>query len=256
MTTTLRRVMGYGCVGLLTAPIWVPIAFVGYVGAKATRFAFRHATPVAFALGIGGVAAYAGCHYRAPIQHAASAFVERLAKNDELRTQQLPNAAIAPVPTNAAGLERIVTASPPIEPVTPAPRASPPRARATLPILDEPGVAYYFVKPGETLSRISERVTGDPDRFRAIARENRIADPDDVSAGTLLRIPASWCRAGVVGLYDRVPALNSLVLPGSATITEMFGPKAQEVIALNRSLGLAYEDVFPYPRGERVVWFP
>lgn len=256
MTKTVRRAIGYGCVGIITAPIWVPIAFVGYIGAKATRFAFRHATPVAFALGIAGIAMYTGCHYRAPMQHAASAFVERLAKNDEQRTQQLPSAAAAPVPTNAAGLERIVTTSPPIVPVTPAPRASPPSARAALPILDEPGVAYYFVKPGETLSRISERITGDPGRYRAIARENRILDPDDVSAGTLLRIPEPWCRPGVIGLYDRVPALNSLVLPGSATITEMFGPKAQEVIALNRSLGLAYEDAFSYPNGERVVWFP
>jgi len=256
MTATLRRTLLYGCVGVLTAPLWVPVAFIGYVGAKATRFAFRHATPVAFTLAIAGVATYTGCHYREPIGRATSAFAERLAHNDEPTATRATETAVSRQAPAPSGLERIVTTSPPMAPVTPAPRAPPPSARAALPFLDEPGVAYYFVKSGDTLARISAQVTGDPGRYRAIAHANRIPDPDDVIVGTLLRIPQPWCRAGVAGLYDRVPALNSLVLPGSATITELFGAKAADVIALNRSLGLAYEDAFPYAQGERVVWFP
>lgn len=227
MALNAKRVLGYGCLSVLTAPLWVPVAFVAYIGAKVTRFAFKHATPVATGLAIAGLATYAGCHYREPIARTASAIVERVAASEE-----------------PSDLERRVQEAPAQKPAL------------SLSMIDEPDTAYYFVREGETLGRIAATATGNPSNYLAIARASRLADPDDVAVGTLLRIPQHLCVRAVPGLYDKVPSLNSLVLPAAVTISQRFGPKAQEVIAVNRALGLSYQDAFAYPTGERVVWFP
>ncbi len=222
MTFTPKKVFGYGALAVMTAPLWIPAAFVGYVGLKATRFAFRHATPVAFALGIGGVLGYMGCHHREKV----ASVLERVSAD------AAPSQVAAPLEERVSG-----------------PTLAPTR------MVDEPGYAYRYVRDGETLGRIAAEVTGNGSLYREIARENQLWNPDDVAVGTLLRIPDRLCRRDAPNLYDRVPSLNSMTLPGSAKISEMFGEKTAEVLAINRALGLSYSDAYPYSSGERVVWF-
>ena len=221
MTRTTKRMLGYGCLGVATAPLWVPLAFAAYIGAKMTRFAFRHATPVAIALGITGVITYEGCQHREYITAAVRRTVAEAQKHQSLEEI-----------TRDRRQEAGTTA---------------------VPMLDEAGVAYHYISEGETLGGIAARVTGDAGDYRIIARENHIPDPDNVAVGTLLRIPDRLCRYATPRLYDRVPSLNSVVIPAGAMITDLFGERAGEVLALNQVLGLRYGDAVP--AGERVVWF-
>ena len=203
MALNTKKIIGYGCLGVIAAPVVVPLAFVAYVGTKATRFAFKHATPVAFALALGGVATYAGCHYKEPI----------IAAVHEMQHQ--------------GGLERRVQAPVPASSV---PDATTDRSnRGPVPLLDEPDTAYYYVREGETLGQIAARTTNDPRNYVAIAAASRISNPDDVAVGTLLRIPQHLCSHAVPGLYDKVPALESRLLPGSVTISAMFGARRMPV---------------------------
>jgi len=225
MTFDTKKMLSYGALAVVTAPLWVPAAFVGYVGLKVTRFAFRNATPVAFVLGIGGILAYTGCHHR-----------EKVATVLERVTADTTSPVVAATP-----LEERVVSGPSL-----APAAG---------MVDEPGYAYRYVRNGETLGRIAAEATGNPSLYREIARENKLWNPDNVAVGTLLRIPDRWCRTGAPNVYNRVPSLNSMILPGNAKISDMFGEKTAEVLAINRALGLSYADSYPYPSGERVVWF-
>ncbi len=51
----------------------------------------------------------------------------------------------------------------------------------------------YVVKRGDNLHKIAKAVYGDERRWRQIARTNRdiITDPDDLVAGTVLRLPTA-----------------------------------------------------------------
>ena len=48
----------------------------------------------------------------------------------------------------------------------------------------------YVVRRGDTLSRVAERLYGDPAAWRAIARANTIVDPRRLEPGRTLTIPA------------------------------------------------------------------
>ncbi len=47
----------------------------------------------------------------------------------------------------------------------------------------------YTIKKGDTLSDISHRYLGDPDRYHEIASANHIHDPDRIYPGTVIDIP-------------------------------------------------------------------
>lgn len=56
----------------------------------------------------------------------------------------------------------------------------------------EPEARYVTVQKGDTLSKISKTVYGDPNRYQKIFEANRpmLKDPDKIYPGQVLRIPA------------------------------------------------------------------
>lgn len=51
--------------------------------------------------------------------------------------------------------------------------------------------ALYVVKSGDNLSKISKTFYGNPNEYTKIAQANEIADPDKISIGQELKIPAA-----------------------------------------------------------------
>lgn len=54
----------------------------------------------------------------------------------------------------------------------------------------------YTVQSGDTLSKIAEKLLGDPNRWREIAALNSIADPRSLRAGQVLQVPAGGQQTG------------------------------------------------------------
>ena len=54
-----------------------------------------------------------------------------------------------------------------------------------------PGNQTYTVQPGDTLSKISKRFYGDPNKYPQIAKANNLENPDQIKAGQQLLIPAA-----------------------------------------------------------------
>ncbi|WP_262283459.1 LysM peptidoglycan-binding domain-containing protein [Micromonospora sp. MA102] len=103
--------------------------------------------------------------------------------------------AASPAAASAATL-----AAPP--PVAAAPAAVTPQAG---PALAAPPVhaasvttdpAVYRVAKGDYLGEVAERYLDDFDRYREVARLNRLADPDRIRPGQLLRLPEGSVDAG------------------------------------------------------------
>ena len=53
------------------------------------------------------------------------------------------------------------------------------------------GNQTYTVQPGDTLSKISKRFYGDPNKYPQIAKANHLENPDQIKAGQQLLIPAA-----------------------------------------------------------------
>jgi nucleoid-associated protein YgaU len=53
------------------------------------------------------------------------------------------------------------------------------------------GNQTYTVQPGDTLSKISKRFYGDPNKYPQIAKANNLENPDQIKAGQQLLIPAA-----------------------------------------------------------------
>jgi nucleoid-associated protein YgaU len=53
------------------------------------------------------------------------------------------------------------------------------------------GNQTYTVKPGDNLSKISKYFYGDANQYPKIVKANNISDPDKISAGQQLLIPAA-----------------------------------------------------------------
>lgn len=71
----------------------------------------------------------------------------------------------------------------------------------------EQRIIEHVVGPGESLARIADNYYGDPDRYRDIARQNGIADPGRIVAGSVLRLSFSAAEWG--GARQRASALES-----------------------------------------------
>lgn len=57
-------------------------------------------------------------------------------------------------------------------------------------VTTEVAVLEYQIKRGDTLAKISQRLTGNPDNWQAIAHFNRLSDPRLIRTGKQLLIPA------------------------------------------------------------------
>jgi LysM repeat protein len=53
-------------------------------------------------------------------------------------------------------------------------------------------MASYTVKPGDSLSKIAQTYTGNPQRYTEIAAANRISDPRKIEVGQTLTLPVAW----------------------------------------------------------------
>ncbi|RZU72679.1 LysM domain-containing protein [Micromonospora kangleipakensis] len=133
--------------------------------------------------------------------------------------------AATPVAASAATL-----AAPPVATASAFPTASTaassaaPTTSATGGLL--PGRAappVYRVAKGDYLGEVAERYLDDFDRYREVARLNRLADPDRIRAGQLLKLPASavdeGARTHATGRLVVRPATPTRPAPASRTPT-------------------------------------
>ncbi len=114
---------------------------------------------------------------------------------------------------------KVVQATPIPEPGasgTPAPEAEPTAAPTEAPeAASAAGPFSYTVRDGESLWRISRRELGDPNAFRRVAAENRIANPDLIRPGQRLVLDRSWAVSCAPGVPD-APAPAPLSAPSPA----------------------------------------
>ncbi len=47
----------------------------------------------------------------------------------------------------------------------------------------------YTIKPGENLSKVSQRFYGNANKYQQIAQANSLSDPDKIRAGQTIKIP-------------------------------------------------------------------
>ncbi|MFI6331509.1 LysM peptidoglycan-binding domain-containing protein [Micromonospora chersina] len=80
--------------------------------------------------------------------------------------------------------------------------------------------AVYRVAKGDYLGEVADRYLDDFDRYREVARLNRLADPDRIRPGQLLRLPEGAVDAGArrhaTGRLAVTPAGPSRPAPGPA----------------------------------------
>jgi hypothetical protein len=227
--TSLKKTIWYGVGVAATAPIWAPIAFVTYVSYKTLRFAFRHPVPVTLAIGLGGATTYVGCHSQ---DRAISVVREVLNTTQRHRSQELEEKLAAALTEQ----ERLRVAKP------------------VQPTRSETPFAFYFVKEKETLTQVAARITLNPHEYTQIAAESGIPDPNRVTTGQLLRIRKEHCQGDMTDVFSQIPPLHSAILSGSERISDRFGDRTTQILALNRKLGLEYQDTFN-PTGSRIVYY-
>ena len=63
-------------------------------------------------------------------------------------------------------------------------------------------MSSYTVKPGDSLSKIAQAYTGNPQRYTEIAAANHISDPRKIEVGQTLAIPSSWSSGASLGLTE------------------------------------------------------
>lgn len=77
-----------------------------------------------------------------------------------------------------------------LRPADPAPKAQPPKAPARDRNAPRIELASYTVQKGDTLGVISQRKLGSAKRWQEIAELNNLDDEDDITTGTVLKLPA------------------------------------------------------------------
>ncbi|MFG1657683.1 LysM peptidoglycan-binding domain-containing protein [Micromonospora chersina] len=111
------------------------------------------------------------------------------------------------------------------QPVAAAPAVAAPQAGHAAPPVRAASVttspAVYRVAKGDYLGEVADRYLDDFDRYREVARLNRLADPDRIRPGQLLRLPEGAVDAGArrhaTGRLVVTPASPSRPAPGPAT---------------------------------------
>jgi hypothetical protein len=225
---------------LLTLPITVPIAFASYLGYRVTRFAFRYPKTTVLAGAATWMLWYAAHNTEvtstakrvAENVHFTPKLEQRLQQSEQYR-QRIAN-DLETQKTYIRQLEEKLQVESKIE--TP--------------------YSFYYVKLGDTMSKVAWLTTGSQEYASRLAQDNGITNPNAVVAGQLLRIPAGLCITGAP-VHNRVPELRGFLIPGSKTISEALQLNQQqlaETLELNRHLGLFYSDAFPHPQGARIVY--
>lgn len=232
----MSRLIGLGILGCLAAPVVVPVAWMYRVGYEFARVAFRYPKTTAAAVALSGLLWHNGCPAKVAQELPALASRSKERLQASLLEKRVQGAAVAP----------------PASPPHPRKEACSDCGLAQQ-MLEDPDFNFYYVKPGETLSGIAQRISGSTAASQYLAEDNLIAQPHTMPAGTLLRVRKSLCTRYVPGVYARVPALESVVLPGNVPISSYFGPRAQEVFQMNKALGLDYGETSPLR--SRVVYY-
>ncbi|TYB37866.1 LysM peptidoglycan-binding domain-containing protein [Micromonospora sp. AP08] len=111
------------------------------------------------------------------------------------------------------------------QPVAAAPAAVAPQAGHAAPPARAASVttspAVYRVAKGDYLGEVADRYLDDFDRYREVARLNRLADPDRIRPGQLLRLPEGAVDAGA-----RRHATGRLVVTPASPSGPAAGPAA------------------------------
>jgi hypothetical protein len=239
----MRKLLGYGAAAFITAPVWVPLTFLTYIGYKATRFAFKYPKTTVASCALTGLLWYAG----------TSSEIQKMGK--EMVLQSMTQKA---APTNLE--ERIAYAkpqapTPEVKPqAAPAPEVKTPEVRA----LHDPQFHFYYVKMGDTLEHISYAMSGTPTYAAILAQDNKITDSRQLLTGALLKVRNELYRTQNPEFHEQVPLLNSVVIPGDQRISTFLQAspiETQHILELNSHLGLKYTDEFPYRKGARIVYY-
>jgi hypothetical protein len=252
------KLLAYGTIAVVTAPIWVPVAFVGYVGYKVARWSFRHPNIAASTLVAAGLLWYAtqSSHVRRGVRETLSRAVQSSQKVKSLE-EDLKEAHVARAQENTRSQEReraLGLLRQELETYKHAARVDEPRTEHTAHIEAMTNIAYnfYYAKLGDSLSSIAAKVSGSAENYPLIMQDNGLTGA--LIAGQLLRIRKELCTQQTNEVFARVPRLASVLLPGSVRISEHFKDPAA-TLELNRHLGLNYADRFPYPQGARIVYY-
>ncbi|MEU4476898.1 LysM domain-containing protein [Micromonospora sp. NPDC023966] len=126
--------------------------------------------------------------------------------------------AASPAAASAATLAapQPVAAAPAVVAPQAGPALAAPPVRAASVTTDS---AVYRVAKGDYLGGVAERYLDDFDRYREVARLNRLADPDRIRPGQLLKLPEGAVDAGArrhaTGRLVATPASPSRPAPGS-----------------------------------------
>ncbi|WP_200208788.1 LysM peptidoglycan-binding domain-containing protein [Micromonospora coerulea] len=105
--------------------------------------------------------------------------------------------AAAPPPAAAATAFRAAPPAATAPTVAPAVSRATPAGTATGMQVPEPAaLSVYRVAKGDYLGEVADRYLDDFDRYREVARLNRLADPDRIHPGQLLKLPAGAVDEG------------------------------------------------------------
>lgn len=92
-----------------------------------------------------------------------------------------------------------------------------------------PDTLQLTIRPGDTLIGIGVRYLDDPQRWRAVQRLNRLADPRRLRPGSTLQVPLDWLRWS---------ALSAEVLHVTGTVT---GPRGPLVAGMRLAAGERFD---------------
>lgn len=263
-----RNVFAYAALGVLTAPLWIPVTFAAYLGYKTTRYAFQNPKIAAAGLALAGLTWYAGCQNTVTtVSKGAQKVVQtyrthQASKLEQKLQQERVEKLIAQ--TKAREYEQAMhrqAQTPPVQQVAPPVQEvkspPPPPVQRAVQVMTDPDFAFYFMKTGDTIDGVAAKV-GNPGGTYLIEQDNGISDSRKVLAGQLLKIRKEMITRTNADVYEQIPILRSTVLPGNVSISQACEYKPEcisNVFTVSRELGLNYSDEFPYKKGARVVYY-
>jgi hypothetical protein len=218
----MRKLIGYGIAAFITAPVWVPLAFLTYIGYKSTKFAFQYPKTTV-----------AGCALTGLLWYASSD------RGNDFRntTSQVIHKTVSYVNEHASLEHRI------------APSLSSPKA------ISHPQFDFYYVKPDDTLEKIAQHIGGNQAYANVLKQDNTsIAQP--LVPGTLLKIRKGIHITKSLQVHQNVPELHAAVIPANQSISVFLQTtplRTEHILKLNAHLGLAYTD--SYSKGPRIVYY-